>query len=295
MTKISFHEQLQKRINRKLSRLSQTEKTIAEYILRSHQEIALISIQELSRRLNVGRATIVRLAKRLGYDGFGGLKTAMKAGLQNQLGPLERYDTELSRRHANGHAELAAIAQQEVDNITATLQLFDRTMFQRAVRLVRGAEDIFTVGMGISNFLAQIMAYFLRRIGLRSFPLNEGGLKLTEQLITADRHDLLIAFSLPPYSRETIEAVRYAHSQGAKVLLITNAASSPVIQYADAYLFAKTESRLFSNSLSAIIMLINTLSSDVATKDRRRAKRALRKMLDLRSGKADLIKFTPRT
>lgn len=290
MNKPTSYEQFQKRIHEKLAVLTKMEKMIAGHILENHQEIPFISIQELSNRLNVGKASIVRLANRLGFNGFAGLKGALKTSLQSQLGPLERFGSTLSHRHINGRTELQFIAQQEVDNINATLQIFDERMFERAVRLICDAEDIFTVGMGVSSFLAHLTAYLLKRIGYRAFSLNESGLKFTEQLVTIDRKDLVIAFSLPPYSKETIDAAVYARKERAHILAITNSASAPIIQHSDVYLIAKTESRAFSNSLSPIIMLINTLSCEVAAKDRRRAQRSFRKMIDLRTAKNDAQK-----
>ncbi|MFZ5947180.1 MAG: MurR/RpiR family transcriptional regulator [Stygiobacter sp.] len=283
MNKPTSYEQFQKRIHEKLSVLTEKEKMIAGYILDNHQEIPFISIQELSIRLNVGKASIVRLANRLGFNGFAGLKETLKKSLQSQLGPLERFGSDLSHVNINGRSELQFIAQQEVDNINSTLKLFDERMFMQSVSLISKAEDIFTVGMGISSFLANLTAYLLRRIGYRAFSLNESGLKFTEQLVTIDKKDLVIAFSLPPYSKETIDAAIYARKQRAHLIAITNSASAPIVQYSDVYLIAKTESRAFSNSLSPIIMLINTLSCEVAKKDKRRAQRSFQKMLALRT------------
>lgn len=285
MNKPTSYEQFQKQIHGKLAVLTQMEKMIAGHILENHQEVPFISIQELSNRLNVGKASIVRLANRLGFNGFAGLKGALKASLQSQLGPLERFERDLSHVNVSGRSELQFIAQQEVDNINATLNLFDEPMFRRAVRLICDAEDIFTVGMGVSSFLANLTAYLLRRIGYRAFSLNESGLKFTEQLVTVDRKDLVIAFSLPPYSKETIDAAIYARKERAHLLAITNSASAPIVQHSDVYLIARTESKVFSNSLSPIIMLINTLSCDVAAKDKKRAQRSFQKMIALRTAK----------
>jgi DNA-binding MurR/RpiR family transcriptional regulator len=278
-------EVLKDRIRERLPQMSRAEKTIAAFLLERHKEVALLSIQELSRRLNIGRASIVRFANKLGANGYAGLKTVLKESLQEELDPLERFNVRIAQKQMDGLPEIFVIAQQEVENINSTLHLLDRKTFQKGVEMVHKAESIYTLGVGISDVLARLTAYSLRRIGQKAFHLDEGGLRFTEQLITAERHDLMIAFSLPPYSSQTIDAALFARQQGMHVIGVTNSPTSPIVEHAHLYFVAKTESPLFSNSLSAIILLINAIASNVASRNRRRSRAVMNKMIGLRQGK----------
>ncbi len=282
MAQTSASDKLQKSVREKLLELTPSEKKIASYLIEHHKEIALISIHELANRLEVGRASIVRLTTKLGYGGFAALKAKLKTELREDITPLERFKVTLDRRQDDGHFEAHKIARQEVQNINATLHLFDKTMFRKAVKIICRAENIFTMGMGISNYVAELTAYLFKRIGFRATALNQPGLKFTEQLIAIDRRDALVAFSLPPYSQETIDAAAFAQKQGARIVAFTNAATAPIVQFADTYLLAKTESSVFSNSLSALLVLVAALSAEAANTDRARSQEAIKKIISLR-------------
>ncbi|MCY9223085.1 MurR/RpiR family transcriptional regulator, partial [Bacillus licheniformis] len=58
--------------------LSDSERHLLEYIYQHLDVIATLSIVKLSEDANVSTATIVRLMKKLGYDGYTSFKYALK-------------------------------------------------------------------------------------------------------------------------------------------------------------------------------------------------------------------------
>ena len=76
--------------------------------------------------------------------------------------------------------------------------------------------------------------------------------------------DLLITFSFPPYSRQTVEAAELAHQKNIPVISFSDNKTSPVAQFSTHMLIAKTDNILFTNSLGAISMLINALVTEIA-------------------------------
>jgi DNA-binding MurR/RpiR family transcriptional regulator len=88
--------------------------------------------------------------------------------------------------------------------------------------------------------------------------------------------DLLIVFSFPPYSKETIEAAEYANKRKIDVISITNKHASPVTFFTKANLIVKSENMLYTNSFAAISVLINAIATACAIKDKQRAKKVLK-------------------
>ncbi|MFH0988418.1 MAG: MurR/RpiR family transcriptional regulator [bacterium] len=278
---LSF-EKIQKRIRSSLSSLTETDRRIALYILENHNLVALSTISELSDSLKVGRASVVRLVQKLGYKSFSSLKAEMKTLLHNEIRPMESFHLALDRQTTQ-HRYLHPIADQEVRNINATLSMIDEKDFKQAVQMLQHADEIFTVGMGISSYLAGMAAYLLRRTGLRAVPLTQIGNRFTEQLLTIDKNDLLLAFSMPPYLQETLDAAEFARQQGAKVIGVTNSPTSPIVRLADLYLLAKTESKTFTNSVCGLIVLVTALAAEVATQNPKRSQDTFQKILTLQS------------
>jgi DNA-binding MurR/RpiR family transcriptional regulator len=88
--------------------------------------------------------------------------------------------------------------------------------------------------------------------------------------------DLLIVFSFPPYSKETVDLARYAEEKKIDVISITNKPASPITFYTKANLIVESRNMLFTNSFAAISVLINAIATSCAVKDKTRAKKILK-------------------
>ncbi len=279
MSSINGHREL---FLRKLPQLSKNQKKVAEYLMEHPQEMALSSITDIARHLNVAQATIVRLAKALGYSGYLEMKNEMLQRLRENLTPVERFQTELNYEPGKDDV-LVNVAQEEVKNINITLRLIDQNAFRAAVELISTCRHIYTFGLGISAFVSQIAAYVLNRITLKASALSHGSVSFIEQIIPVKEQDLLIAFCFPPYSSGTIKAARYAKTKNVPVISITDKLTAPIVEYSDVSLQAKTENRLFANSLSAINVIIYSLATATALKNREHSRQALAELARARS------------
>ncbi|HQF44015.1 MAG TPA: SIS domain-containing protein, partial [Ignavibacteriaceae bacterium] len=96
-----------------------------------------------------------------------------------------------------------------------------------------------------------------------------------ENILFLNPKDLLMVFSFPPYSKETIEAAKFAQERNIDVIAITNQPAAPVTFFSKANLLVKSENMLFTNSFAAISVLINALATACAIKDKQRAKKIL--------------------
>ena len=69
----------------------------------------------------------------------------------------------------------------------------------------------------------------------------------------------MIGISFPRYSKQTVKALKYAKSNGANVIAITDSKASPIAKYADSLLLARSNMASFVDSLVAPLSLINAL------------------------------------
>ena len=79
------------------------------------------------------------------------------------------------------------------------------------------------------------------------------------QILPIGPGDVMIGISFPRYSTRTIQSLQYARSRGASVIVITDKADTPMTQYADVALFARSDMASFVDSLTAPLSLINAL------------------------------------
>ena len=67
--------------------LTPAERRVAEVVLTSPELVAFGTVADLAARANTSGATVVRLAVKLGFDGFSDLQTAIQAELGQRLRP----------------------------------------------------------------------------------------------------------------------------------------------------------------------------------------------------------------
>jgi len=194
----------------------------------------------------------------LGYDGFNELKSEFLKKFRYNLGPINRYKTFLSEPHEKLNY-IQLIADESVINVHKTLHLIDSEQYKKAIDLLKNANHVYTIGMGISSCIAEIATYLLTRVSINSNFMPLGTLTFAEQIINISKNDVIFAFSFPPYSKETIEAACYAKERAIKIISVTDKATSEIVQYSDAYLQVSVESITISNSIMSVLVLLYSI------------------------------------
>ncbi|MCF8261520.1 MAG: MurR/RpiR family transcriptional regulator [Melioribacteraceae bacterium] len=275
----NYYEFLEELIRSKNKEFTATEKKIANFVLAQYKEIPFLSIHDFAERIGVGRASIMRFTKKLGFEGFLSLKKEINTRMMNTLAPMEKFRLSLDHE-VSQNTFLNEVGETEVNNINQTLNNYNPKSYKQAVDLISKANIVYTVGYNLSSFLADILSYLLQRIGAKSLSTSIGGRSLVDQLMNLDKKDVVVTISLPPYSTETIDAAKYAKQHGVKVISFTDSYTSPIVSVSDIILLVKTESQIFSNSFSAISVIFYALVYEVAVKNKPRSLEALNERLN---------------
>lgn len=257
-----------------IAHLTKNQKKIAQFLIDHPEEIAFSSIDTIAEKLNVGKATIVRLAQALGYKGFLELKTELSAKLRNNLSVAKKFKAALDNEPLKTDF-ITAIANGEIENIRTTIEKLDRIAFENAVDICVNASRIYTMGVGISKYISQLSAYYLNRITLKTTSFTCGGFSFHEQILSTKSDDAIIAISLAPYTLATIEAAELARSRGNKVISITDELVAPIAEYSDVVFPVLTNNIVFINTASAIFMIVCALATGIGLKDRTTSLKAL--------------------
>ena len=262
-------DELKRRIRIQIPNLTETQKIIANFIVENTERFALSSIREIEKELNTSKSTIVRLAQQLGYNGFQELKSTFLNIIRSELDPMNRYKFYLSSSEIESD-HLEYISHQSVANINSTLQILDNTQYNNAVKLLEKSDYVYTLGHGISSYLADLSSHLLNSVSIKSTKLRYGGITFAEEIVNLKKKDLILAFTFPEYSDETIEACRYAHEKGVKIIAVTDKMTNEIIQYSEVQLLAVAESHLSSSSIISPIMILYSLCSQIGFDLRRK-------------------------
>jgi DNA-binding MurR/RpiR family transcriptional regulator len=253
---------LKKKIIKKYQELSKKEKKIADYIIQNQQTIFALSGKELSKNTKVSEATIVRFSQHLGFRGFQQLKSQLITEAKEKMMPEDRF--KLMFRGENHISTVMRVARQDVENINQTINQIYPVQFDKFVELIRKARHVYTFGLGISSLMARIAAYLFNQAGVKAYACRKDEHSFIERLINLDEKELVLALSFPPYSKETIDALKFCYQRNIRCLSITNTPTAPIVRWSHAHLTVKSENLFFTNSIAAISTILNALSTELA-------------------------------
>lgn len=267
-TKKTMNQSVKQIIISQYEDLSRKEKKIADYIIANHHIVFTLSVVDLAKQTGTSPATIVRFAQHIGYEGYHQLKHQIIDEMKEEMIPEERF--KLLTHEENSTTTVLKIAEREVRNINKTINLIEKEKFETFIEYLRKARLIYTFGIGMSSILARLSAYLFNQTGLKAHYCGKDEHSFIEKLINLSRIDVALGFSLPPYSEETIKAMKFCHERSVKCLAITNAANSPIVKWSHSYILASTKNLMFTNSISAISMIVNALATELALLNKRK-------------------------
>ena len=143
----------------------------------------------------------------------------------------------------------------------------NRRTFETAVNRIVNARHIYMLGARSSTHLAGYLHFYMQMMfeNVTLVQSTAAG-EIFEQLFRCGEGDVMITLSFPRYSRDTINAARFAKSRGVEIVAITDQEQSPVAQMSEAALLAPSEMLSFIDSMTAPLSLINALLVGIATK-----------------------------
>ena len=121
-------------IDAHLPRLTKAERRVAAVVADDPEAVAFGTVADVARRAGASGATVVRLAAKLGFDGFVDLQGAVRDEMARRLRPA----SERIRRPAPGDV-LGAAQEVEIANVANTLEGIDPAAFDEAVSLLSGS------------------------------------------------------------------------------------------------------------------------------------------------------------
>ncbi|HUI63873.1 MAG TPA: MurR/RpiR family transcriptional regulator, partial [Bacteroidota bacterium] len=143
-------------------------------------------------------------------------------------------------------------------------------------RMILGASHVYTLGLGISSLMARILSYSMNQVAIRSTPFVHDYESFIEQIHLLLPSDLLVVFSFPPYSKESIEVAKAVAARGTPIIAVTDRLTSPISYHATRVLPIVSQNMLFTNSFSAISVIINALTTEVALHNKVKALKNLK-------------------
>ncbi len=249
---------LLKKLQDSMPEFSKGQKLIAGYIINHYGKAAYMTAAKLGEVVGVSESTVVRFAIELGYDGYPKLQKVLQEFIKSKLTAVQRL--EVSSNRINEENILKSVLQSDMEKLKLTMDEIDKDTFDNTVETILSAKKIYILGVRSSAPLASFLGFYFNLIfdNIRLVHTTSVS-EIFEQIINASKGDVVIGISFPRYSKRTIKAMQFAKDQGASVIAITDSFESPLAEYADHALIARSDMASFADSLVAPLSVINAL------------------------------------
>ncbi|MDP1742532.1 MAG: MurR/RpiR family transcriptional regulator [Polaromonas sp.] len=241
----------------------------ARWVEAHPREVALHSMRECARRADMAPATLSRLAQALGFSGFDAIKHICQESFAARGGYAGRAEVlQASARH---RADWLAILNETQHANTASISgLNQRVQLEAAADAMLAARCVHFLGLRASHGLALHLHYSYGLLASNGQLVQGVGGTLSDQIDEIRAGDLLVAMSLAPYTRQTVDAVNQALGQGVDLLVLTDSALSPIARSATHTLLFRADSPSYFQSMVGALALAEALAAAVAVRGGRK-------------------------
>ncbi|MDR1899099.1 MAG: MurR/RpiR family transcriptional regulator [Treponema sp.] len=212
--------------------LKSAEKRAADFMLNHPAAIAGTTITEAAALANCSEATLVRLARKLGYSGYPELKVSISEN-HHDAGSGILYEEIASTDTPLTVAE--KVFQTSLRSLMDTFNLLDERQYQEALTCIMKANRILLIGSGDAHIVAYTGFLKFSRIGLNAICSMDFDIQLIEASKMNEK-DIIIAVSHTGRTQTLQEVIREAKKHGAVIITITNYPTSPLAKLSDVVL-----------------------------------------------------------
>jgi len=219
------------------------------------------SAEEIASLTGTSVAAINRFARAAGFEGFTDLKAVLGEELQSAVEPLRKLASPKSKaRPVKGRAKAPVIDADALHRAIMQPQI------QRVAGRLLKARQVWLLGLGTSSYLVGYAAHALTPYLPRVWAIaGEGGTEeAARRLSRCGRGDVLVAVSLPRYSKDTVRLTTFARERGAYIIAITDSADAPLAGAARLLLLAPGEHPVMPSSALGALAVIEAIAAEVA-------------------------------
>ncbi len=245
-------------IGEHFSKLTKSEKRIANYFNKYQDEAAFLAAGEIAHRLNLSEATLVRFARSLGFDSYPAMRTVLQDNFRHRVTHSNRLRSRLTELRESGGI-FERLVTSEIDYLTEALQSVDRNALDAAVELLRTRSRVFVFGIGPSISLVDLLEIRLTRSAKHVISLKTSGREVLEPLLLMNKDDLLIVIGFYNMTPNLQMALEHANKNKTPVILVTDTLGPLIKDKVDVILAARRGPVSAYHSLTVPMTIINTL------------------------------------
>ena len=239
-------------IKHNFEELFPAEKKTAQYILDHLEEVTLLNISQLAKKAHASEASIVRMAKHLGYNGF----FQMRLLLSNDV--AQKDSDMLNNAPLLTSEKIFSACANRIRSLSSFISTNDLLC---AAKLICEARICHIIGAGNTIPIASDLGFRLQRNG-QSCMYSSLPEQYFNNIALGDSSDLVIAISRSGASTQVLKALSLAKKKEMKILVITADPNSQIMDFSDAILQINDTTEMLDQNVRADSHLLELAVND---------------------------------
>lgn len=269
------------RLKDQASALTPAERLLSDVLLRDYPMSGLQSITKLAEAAGVSTPTVIRLARKLGFDGFPEMQGALReeASAQIKKPILKREGWPEGRKDSPAFRNFA---EAVFDNLDQTIERLDPATFDAVARaLADTRRSIYLLGGRITRSNADYFFNHLQIIRPGVTLLSQSPNVWPQYLIDMGPRSVLVVFDIRRYEADLARLASLAKERGVVIVLFTDQWGSPIAANADHVINALVEVPSSWDSTLAINLIVEALIAAVQTRRLEKARDRIEALEDM--------------
>jgi len=251
---------LSERIIERLPDMTRQLALSARFLVDQPDSVVISSMREIAARVGVAPATLLRLARLLGFQDWSDFREVYVEHFRSsppQYG--DKADALSKRRGAAEIVEEVALAQLAALQHSATTNSADDV--DAAARILSRAERIFVAAFMSCRAPGLAFTYICRLFRSNVTLLGSDGTSLVADLADLQPEDAVLAINFVPYSRDIHLVADAVASSRASLVSIADSRATPLSGHAQSILVFAPQSPSFFPSITAAVALVESLAA----------------------------------
>ncbi len=240
---------------------SKQEKKVADFILSEQNDVCIMSLEDITKKIDVSKATIFRVVKKLGFKGF----------IEFKLEVAREFST-VEQKYSEDYIE--NIEMNILETIKSSKALIDRQSLDDAIVSIEKSKKMYIFGVGSSGVAGEELQNRFMRFGKIAHSVCDTHFQVM-YASTTSKEDVIVAISLSGETKDLVYPLTLAKERGCKIIVITNYIMATIAKIGDIVLLtAGKENPLNGGSLVSKISqlyIIDILATGYALRNKNKA------------------------
>lgn len=232
----------------------------ARYLIDNPGSVVTNSMRDIASRIGVAPATLLRLARELGFADWSELRRACVADFRLSS-PLYAERADVLVRREGAPTLVQEMLKAERAGIDYVAGANSAELIDEAAQILNSAPRIFVAAFMSCRAPALAFTYICRLFRSNVNILGGEGTSLVADLADLRSDDVVLAINFRPYGREIHLVAQAVGRSGASLISIADSRATVLAQHANAILVFGADSPSFFPSITPAVALVESLAA----------------------------------